>query len=309
MAAPGPDVRHQRGVLHRKGHDHRGHDTGHAVARHRQGVLRRIHAEHDAGHLVPLDRRRLRCRRTAQPDRCSSQSRIPGCRLRDPDELPARHVGESLARVRSGPPDGNFIDARGAAEADVQFHRVRAERSTARHGAVDFPPARRECHARADRRAVALRADEPQVDPAVRVAGILEQPQRVPIRLHRAADFGDDVLVAVAIEIGEGDAVSLVQLAGARGRRRVREGLPRQVQQQLVRHDRRERRAAHAEVDVEEAVVVDVAEVGRHRHPDLVEPDLGGDVREASVAEVAIQLQRLGVVRASQIRPDGSRRC
>ena len=32
---------------------------------------------------------------------------------------------------------------------------------------------------------------------------------------HGAADLGDDVLVAVAVEIGEGDAVALVQLAGA----------------------------------------------------------------------------------------------
>src|SRR5438552_2185454 len=68
----------------------------------------------------------------------------------------------------------------------------------------------------ANRRAIALHADQPHVDPVVALTGILEQPQRVAIRGHRSANLRDDVLVAVAVEIGEGDAVALVQLAGPR---------------------------------------------------------------------------------------------
>ena len=43
---------------------------------------------------------------------------------------------------------------------------------------------------------------------------------------HGAADFRDDVFVAVAVEVGERDAVALVQFAGAGRAVTSDEGLP-----------------------------------------------------------------------------------
>ena len=192
------------------------------------------------------------------------------------------------------------------------LHRVGAERAAAADGSHDGP-----CPAHvviasafdgdrdlgANRGAIALHADQVHVDPVVALAGILEQPQGVTVRGHRAANLRDDVLVAVAVEIGEGDAVSLVQLARAGRGGDAHERLALLVQQQLVRQDRSKRRAAHAEIHVEVAVVVDVAEVGGHRHQHLVQPDLGGDVAERPVSEIAIQLRGLRVVRHAEVGP------
>ena len=72
---------------------------------------------------------------------------------------------------------------------------------------------------------------------------------------------------------------------------------------QHVGHQRRVVGPAGPQVDVEEAVVVDVAEVRPHRQHDPVQPDLRRDVAEARRPEIAVEagmaLRRLG-------RPSGS---
>ena len=67
----------------------------------------------------------------------------------------------------------------------------------------------------ADCRPVGLDADQPQAQPIVSVTGILEESQRMTVSWCRAADFSDDFLIAVIVQIGERDAMPLVQLAGA----------------------------------------------------------------------------------------------
>ena len=61
----------------------------------------------------------------------------------------------------------------------------------------------------------------------------------------------------------------------------VHERLAVPVAQQHARHERAVRRAAGAEIDVEEAVVVDVAEVRPHRHEHLGQSGLARHVRES----------------------------
>ena len=67
----------------------------------------------------------------------------------------------------------------------------------------------------ADRRPIGLDTDEPHAQPIVSVTGILEESQRMTVSWCRAADFGDDFLVAIIVQIGKRDAVPLVQLPGA----------------------------------------------------------------------------------------------
>src|SRR5262249_19640235 len=134
---------------------------------------------------------------------------------------------------------------------------------------------------------------------------ILEQSKRVRVTRRRSPQLLDDVLVAIIVDVGEGNAVAFVQLTGAGRGGDVDEGSSAVVPQQYIRKQRTVRRAARSEVHVEKAVVVDVAEVGGHRHEDLVEANLRRDVLECSVPEVSVQLERGRIVGESQIRADG----
>jgi hypothetical protein len=61
-----------------------------------------------------------------------------------------------------------------------------------------------------------------------------------------------------------------------------------------MRHQVSEGWLAHAEIDVEVAIVIDVAEVGAHGHEDLIQPYLGGDVRECAIVKVTIEFESFG---------------
>jgi hypothetical protein len=85
--------------------------------------------------------------------------------------------------------------------------------------------------------AVGLHAGELQVDPVVAVPWILEEAQRVGIARRGAAHLEHDLLVAIVIEIGERDAMALVQLPGAGRGRDVDERFPVLVAQQHARDE------------------------------------------------------------------------
>ena len=138
---------------------------------------------------------------------------------------------------------------------------------------------------------------------AARRAGVLEHRVVVAVAGHRPAGVQHDVLVAVAIEIGEGDAVAFLQVPGAGRLGDVVEAPAGVVAQQDVRDQRSERRRAGPEIDVEEAVVVDVADVGAHRRHDARHAHRRGHIGEP-VARVAIQLQRLRRGRLSEVMLD-----
>ncbi len=92
-------------------------------------------------------------------------------------------------------------------------------------------------------------------------------------------------------KVGEGNAVALVQFAGAGRCSDVGEALARVVVQQFVRRERAERRIAHAQIEVEVAVVIDVAEVCTHGDENAVEAYLGSDVFKCAVVQVAIEAE------------------
>ncbi len=240
-----------------------------------------------------------------EPERRPWSDHRRGGVLADLQQRVDRRVPEHLARLAGRPRHLDRLDGGGAAQADVLGVAVRAERAAARHLAIAQPAALAgvllarpptmtrifaPIPARFDRV-----ADQPELEPVLaRRARVLEQRVVVAVARHRAAGVQHDVLVAVVIEIGEGDAVPLLQMAGAGGLGHVVEAPAGVVAQQDVRDQRAERRRPGAEVDVEEAVVVDVADVGAHRRHDARDAGRGRHVGEPAPPVVAIQLQRLG---------------
>src|SRR5580658_1792941 len=61
---------------------------------------------------------------------------------------------------------------------------------------------------------------------------------------------------------------------------------------------------AGAEINVEESVVIDVAEVGAHGHEDAIESDISGDVAKLSVAKILVELERLGIGGKAEVAAD-----
>src|SRR5690349_23497 len=68
-----------------------------------------------------------------------------------------------------------------------------------------------------------------------------------------------------------------------------------------IRRQRTIRGTAGAQINIQESVIVDVAEVGSHGHEDLVKPDFGGDVAKTAVSQVPVKLQGCGVMGKSKI--------
>ena len=107
------------------------------------------------------------------------------------------------------------------------------------------------------------------------------------------------------VEIGKGDTVSFVQLPGAGGCGDIHEIFSVVIAKQHVGNQRPIRGVSGAEVNIQKAVVVHVAEVRAHGHEDLVQPDLCGHVLERAVPHVLVELQSPGVVRKAEIGTHG----
>mmetsp|Transcript_1424 Transcript_1424/g.4853 ORF Transcript_1424/g.4853 Transcript_1424/m.4853 type:complete len:315 (-) Transcript_1424:1473-2417(-) len=81
------------------------------------------------------------------------------------------------------------------------------------------------------------------------------------------ADVGEDVLVPVVLEIGEGNGVALLKVAETPLEGDVLEGAVPEVPPHDIRNEATHVGHAGAEVEVEEPVVIDVADVETHRTP------------------------------------------
>ena len=215
-----------------------------------------------------------------------------------------------LRRFADGPIDFQVEDARGFSQSDVLGERRSAERSSAANGSKN--ESRRLCPSSCTvtlmRAPMAARfvftPDKVQADPIVAVAGIFEQTKSVAIAGHRAADFREEIFVSVVVHVGEGDAVSFMEFARARGRGDVGKKLALLIVQQDVGQHGRVAGIAGAEINVEVSVVVDVAEVCAHGHEDAIETDFGGDIAKLAVAKILVELERLGIGRKAEIAAD-----
>ncbi len=110
-----------------------------------------------------------------------------------------------------------------------------------------------------------------------------------------AAHLFEDVFEAGAAEVGEGYAVALLQVAEVGCGGDVLEGAAFGVAEEAVREEGLVGGVAGAEIDVEPAVVVEVAEVGAHGEDGAVEVGCGGDVGEGAVVVVAVEPGEFGV--------------
>ncbi len=125
------------------------------------------------------------------------------------------------------------------------------------------------------------------------MARVLEQRTRVLVAGEGTPHVREDVLVAVVVEIGERDAVALLEMAGPGGGRDVDESSPLPIQEHAVGHQHAVRRGSGSQVEIEKAVVVEVAEVRPHRRDHPGHAEHRGPVLERSVSAIAIYAQRL----------------
>src|SRR5690348_8043574 len=73
------------------------------------------------------------------------------------------------------------------------------------------------------------------------------------------------------------------------------------VAKHAVGNDAAEVRIAGADVEIEEAVVVEIAEVSAHSEQHLVEPHAGADIGEGSIVIVVIEARPLAGIGHAQI--------
>ena len=135
----------------------------------------------------------------------------------------------------------------------------------------------------------------------VAVPGVCKEHIGVHVPGIGPADHGVDVLIPVVVYIAEGDAVSLLQVSEAAGRGHVFKTLPAGIAEHSVGHQRSVIRVAGANVEVEPAVVVEVAEVAAHRVEDFVAVGLFGPIDEGAVALVAVEAGRLALMRQAHV--------
>ena len=77
-----------------------------------------------------------------------------------------------------------------------------------------------------------MRADEAHLDPGLPLPGFANTAFGYASPGTKPPDVAEDVGVAVAVEVGEGHAVALLQVAGAAGRGGVDEAAAALVQKQ-----------------------------------------------------------------------------
>src|SRR5262249_51630501 len=137
--------------------------------------------------------------------------------------------------------------------------------------------------------------------PMVAVPRVLKQNIMSPVAWGRATGLQEDGGCAIRAPAGEGPAMAFLEVPGPRRRGAVFEPPAAVVPEQQVRHQIRVRRPAGPEINIEESVVVQVAEVRAHRQDDPVQTELGGHVAEG-LRPAAVARQARAAARRSPAR-------
>ena len=143
------------------------------------------------------------------------------------------------------------------------------------------------------------------------VGGVLEQRVGEVVVGVGAAHLGVDVLVAVFVEVGEADAVALLQVTEVRCRRHVNKAVPAHVEEGEVGLQRFVRRASRAQVQVGEAVGVEVADRRAHGEAHHVHAQRSvtsvnvppGSLRKMRRVSVGMSMPRMSATYGSMVRP------
>lgn len=119
------------------------------------------------------------------------------------------------------PEDLDVLDGGGLSQPDLLLERVAAETSAGADGGMDVPLAGllADVHpnAGAHGAAVRLHALEQQRDPMVAMPGVQVEHVLEPVALHGAAHVLENILIAVVVQVAEGHAVSLLEMAKSAG--------------------------------------------------------------------------------------------
>ena len=102
--------------------------------------------------------------------------------------------------------------------------------------------------------------DQTDLEPVRAGAGIREQHVAEAVAAEHAAGVDEDVLIAVAVEVGDGDGAGLLQVADAGVGGDVGESASAAVAVQHLRHQALVARVGGADVEIEKAVAVEVAD-------------------------------------------------
>src|SRR5687768_16881373 len=200
------------------------------------------------------------------------------------------------AARRIGPADSELAHPDRPTQPDLEHEASGAERASGAHRSTDGSrPATGihdlELHPRADGGAIGGASLEREPDPGIAApARILEQRAGEPVPGERPAQYHVDVLVAVAVEIREGGAVALPEMPEAPGQGDLLEPLSLYAPEHSIGDDGVEVGIPGADVEVQPAVVVEIAVVAPHRVDGLAQQAgaLGG-IGEAAVTFVPEQ--------------------
>jgi len=92
--------------------------------------------------------------------------------------------------------------------------------------------------------------------PGVEIEGVLETIAR-----GGAAEFDEHVDVAIAVQIAASDAVAFLQMPGSAGRSDVDKFLAGKIAEHAVGHEGGQVGIARRQIEIEEAIVIEVGEV------------------------------------------------
>src|ERR1039458_3781711 len=146
---------------------------------------------------------------------------VGGGKFLDLDILVLYDPCKVLSRARSRPPDVQRDVVRVGAQPDMLLHRIASEGTGLPNRPEDGPwrgvsVLHRDMNLRPHAGAIGLDAHQSHIDPVVLVAWIIEDPDVVLVRRDRSADPGQNVLTALAGQVGKNDRVSLVQFSCSR---------------------------------------------------------------------------------------------
>src|SRR5688572_31620939 len=212
------------------------------------------------------------------------------------------------AACRIGPADSELPHPDRPTQPDLKREAPGAERASGAHRSTDGSrPAAGihdlELHPRADGGTIGRAALEREPDPGIAApARILEQRAGEPVAGERSAQNHVDVLVAVAIEIRECGAVALPEMPEASGQGDLLEPLSLHAPEHSIGDDGVEVGIPGADVEVQPAVVVEVAVVAPHRVDGLAhQAGAFGGIREGAVTVVPEEPGAFDLDRQSEI--------
>src|SRR5215831_13288775 len=114
---------------------------------------------------------------------------------------------------------------------------------------------------------------------------------------NRSPNLGYDVFIAIVVQVRESDPMTFVQFARTAGCGYVSEVLAVLVVKQNIGKYIAVWRGPGTQVEIEEAVIVDIPEIGSHRVVDMVESNLFSNVAKRSIVFIVVELHGLDVIR------------